>query len=408
MKKYFYNKKITNVFSILIFILFILTGCEEDYSPSLFEQIPPPSEPPAINSIEPAEEALAGVTKITIMGNNFSANPDFNLVFFNGISAKILMALSNKLVVLAPNLVSDSIKIKVAVVGSELFSNLFPYKLKPTIKEFYTKFQSFEIPYAIVVDRNSNVYFSLEGRGIKKITSNEEMTDYVPKGAETFWNSLKFGIDFQMYAAKNVRGVWKLTEGQTPPNSPWIATPTGSKIRDMDFDQNMNCWAVGNNNAIYKIPPGATSVNDVVSFAFQANIRSVRVFQNNLYVAGMRDSVEGIWKFPIENDSLGSNELYFNYTDNIDKFTQINAITFAADGDLVLGTNKSIDPILIVHPDKSYEILYPNVIIPYIDNFSWGTHNYLYYTQVDLTSGKGKTIYRIDMQKPGAPYYGRD
>lgn len=407
MKKYFYNKKIKYILSIFLIVL-LITGCEEDYSPSLFEQIPPPTELPVINSVEPAQEALAGVTKITITGNNFSNVPEYNMVFFNGAPSEILEASPNKLVVQAPNLVSDSVVIKVSVVGSDLFSNFYPYKLKPTIKEFYTKFQDFEIPHAITVDNNSNVYVSLEGRGIKKINANEEMTDYAPKGAETFWNSLKFGTGLQIYAAKNLRGVWKVTEGQTPPNSPWIATPTGSKIIDMDFDQNMNCWAVGNNNAIYKIPPGAVNTNDVVSFTFLANIRSVRVFQNYLYVAGMKDSIEGVWRFPIENGNLGNSELYFNYSDNIDKLTQINAITFAADGDLIVGTNKKVDPILVIHPDGSNEILYPGVIIPSVDVFYWGTDKFLYYTQIDQTTNKGKTIYRIDMQKQGAPYYGRD
>ncbi|GAB6282698.1 MAG: hypothetical protein STSR0008_14440 [Ignavibacterium sp.] len=406
MKKYFHNKKIKYIFSILIITSFlIVTGCEEDYSPSLFEQIPPPTEPPVINSVEPAQEALAGVTEITITGNNFSSTPYYNIVFFNGISAEILGVSPAKLVVKAPNLVSDSVIIKVSVVGSELFSNFYQYKLKPTIKEFYTKFQDFEIPHAIAVDTNSNIYVSLEGRGIKKITSNEEMKDYASKGAETFWNSLKFGSGLQLYAAKNLRGVWKITEGQTPPNSPWVATPTGSRIVDIDFDQNLNCWAVGNNNSIYKISTSGI----IKEYPFKANIRSVRIFANNLYVAGLKDSIEGIWKFPIDsNFDLGNSELYFNYTNEIDNISQINAITVAADGDLIVGTNRDVDPILVIHPDGSNEILYPGVIIPYVDVFYWGNDKYLYYTQIDQTTNKGKTIYRIDMQKQGAPYYGRD
>lgn len=404
MKKYFYNEKIKYILSIFLIVL-LITGCEEDYSPSLFEQIPPPSEPPVITSVEPAQEALAGVTKITILGNNFSSVPHYNMVFFNGASAEILEVSSTKLVVQAPNLVSDSVVIKVAVVGSELFSNFYQYKLKPTIKEFYTKFQDFEIPHSITVDNNNNIYVSLEGRGIKKITSDEVMTDYAPKGAETFWNSFKFGAGLQIYATKNLRGVWKITEGQTPPNSPWVATPTGSRIIDIDFDQNLNCWAVGNNNSIYRITTDLT----IKEYPFKANIRSVRIFQNILYVAGLKDSIEGIWKFPIDaNFDLGNSELYFNYTEKIDDISQINAITFAADGDLIVGTNKKVDPIIVIHLDGSNEILYPGVIIPYVDVFYWGKDKYLYYTQIDQTTNKGKTIYRIDMQKQGAPYYGRD
>ena len=84
-----------------------------------------------------------------------------------------------------------------------------------------------------------------------------------------------------------------------------------------------------------------------------------------MYVSASKDNIEGVWRTPIAaNGDLGTEELYFDLT-GIKPGRTINAIAFAADGDLVLGLSEDIDLVapspdafMIVKPDKSYADLY--------------------------------------------------
>ena len=76
------------------------------------------STTPVINSMDPANAALAGVTHITINGNNFSTVPAENIVTFNGVKAQVLSATKTQIVVMAASVsaFTDSVKVKIAVL----------------------------------------------------------------------------------------------------------------------------------------------------------------------------------------------------------------------------------------------------------------------------------------------------
>lgn len=414
MKIKFTNYKKSLITGFLFFSLLALISCNEDPTPSLLDLIGPSGSNPQITSIEPPNEALAGVTKVVINGSNFSADTSVNLVFFGTTRAKVLEASANRLVVLAPNVLGDSLTIKVAAEG-DLYSNKVQYSLRPAVSIYYTEFQDFEKPHAITIDENGNLYVSLEGRGTKKIDTNLELLDYAPKGSETYWSSMKLGPSNTIYSARLSRGVWQVFENTQPTSAPWAITPTGTRIDDIDFDANLNIWGGGggNSNVIIMIKPDGS----FKTFPFQANVRSVRVFNNNLYVGGNKDGSEGVWSFPIiSSDSIGASSLYYNVSQNYSG-ASVNAITFSADGDLYIGSTVNTNnpaAIITVHPDKTSEELYAGLIKtslvndansganPDIEAFAWGTDNFLYFTQ------RGFTIFKLDMQKLGAPHYGRD
>ena len=394
-------KKINTLIIISVISVFLFNSCSEEPFPSLYEDIPTGGPTPVITSISPAE-ALGGVTDITIEGLNFSPKPEENLVSFNGTIVPVLNASTTQLFLKAPNVVGDSVYVKIAVNGTVNFSDTLIYKVNAASEELYG-FQNFEKPNGMTVDLNSNVYFSLKstglGAGVKKITPTDSLFDFAPPGIETQWTSLKIGPGGILYAAKDVRGIWKIEEGVTPPNQPYILPPSGAKIYDFDYDANGNIWAGGANTNIFRVNADLT----VTTFPFTANLKSVRVFENYLYVAGLKDSVEGVWRFPITGNDLGEPELYFNLSEIYDG--KALAVTFALDGDMYIGTD-AFESIVIVHPDRSHEPLYPGIFQPSIQNFCWGTGTKLYATRsISETAG---TILVIEMQKQGAPNYGRD
>jgi hypothetical protein len=120
---------------------------------------------------------------------------------------------------------------------------------------------------------------------------------------------------------------------------------------------------------------------------------------NSLFIASTSDK-ELIWKMNIISaDSLGTPELYFDLSTQIDTLIKVIDIAVAQDGDLYLGTDKTSDPIYVIHPDKSFEELYPGLINSEVYSLVWGNGNCLYMT--NIVNEINTTILKIDMQKLG-------
>lgn len=388
--------------SIIIFSLFCY-GCNQEGSPSLYED-EPAGTAPVISGIVPADAALAGVTEVSISGSNFSNVPEHNFVFFGTAKATVISASTNLLVVKAPVLIQENVELKIAVQGSENFSNKISYNLLEASGEYYG-FMDFETPYALTIDNNNNIFFSLVssniGQGVMKLAPDGTVTNFAPKGGETFYNDLKMGKNNIIYGARNARAIFAIEEGKNP--AVFVTFPTGTVITELDIDQNDNIWAAGKGNNIFS----ADINKNVKSFPVNYTVNALRVFNGYLYAAGTNDTEEAVWRYNIISaNELGAEEKYFDIAGTFGlAAVAVNAITFSNDGDLYLGTDQE-DPIIVVHADKSYENLYPGVVFPSVYAFTWGNNNNLFYTR-EAKGDFTQTIIRVDMQKSGAPYYGK-
>lgn len=396
MKKYY---KIGFIISILS--MFLFNNCGDDPEPGLWPNYVGEDKPaPVINSIESDKPALSGITEVRVIGQNFSANAEDNRVYFDGVRAETISSTPTEIRVRVPLVIGDSVEVKISSFKVENFSNVFIYDVNPAFEEYFAfDPNNNQKPVAITFDNSGNLIVSLDGQGIYKLTDSLRL--FIPKGAETKWDALRIFSNGDIYAAKSIRGIWKLTEGVIPPNPPWGLTPAATFVKDFDFDSNTNLWGVGNNASIFRIRQDAT----VEPFSFNATLRAARVFNNYLYVAGLKSGVEGVWRFPIDaNGNLGAEELYFSLTDSYPN-VQTNSMTFSQEGDLYLGTNKEVDPIIVVHPNGSSEPLYPGVI-PAADIISmyWPQGEKLYVT-ITATAELDQTVIWIDIQKPGAVYF---
>jgi len=400
---------------VFVFVLFFW-GCNEvENVAPLYNKTFSNTAVPEIVSVSPADSAFAGVDEITINGNNFPSSPNELSVFFNTVPVTILSVDANKIVVKAPNLVSDSISVRINKFRADQLSNIVQYKLISATLTF-VKFNPLNTPYSLTFDKVGNAYVSLvldkTGDGIKKITPDGTITNFAPKGTETSWSSLKFGQSGNLYAARRVKGIVTIAEGQTAKT--WVSSSNGvGTIADFDFDLTGNMWAGGDNASLYRI----TQAKNVKAFAFQANVRSVRVYNNYLFVAGLKDGSEGVWRFPIVNsDSLGTAELYYDYKTNYPTGA-IQAITFSADGDLYIGTD-GVETIVVVKPDKSSQVLFSGVLNPLnkslFNSFYWGSGVYLYFIRqaIDATDAATAPVAIIKVNTKntlgGAPYFGNN
>ena len=296
--------------------------------------------------------------------------------------------------------------------------------MEKAVSEFYpfnppgkTEYET----YALTMDQNDNMFLSLTysdfGEGVKKITADGILEDYANKGGETFYTGLKNGPNNVLFGVRGVRALFQIPEktGADPVSpSTWAVAPiAGLKFYDLDFDKYLSIWAVGDNDVIVNIKEDTTGAKIFTEYNFTGTIRSVRIYDDFLYVGGLINSEESVWRAPIISaDSLGSFSQYFNlfsisgYENSI-----VYAITFSEDGYLYVGTNgiNGTDPILEITPGGSQtSILYQGLIPAEVRFFAWGNDTYLYYTKgVVGDPNNYNTIYKINVRKNSAPYFGR-
>ncbi|MEW6651917.1 MAG: IPT/TIG domain-containing protein [Bacteroidota bacterium] len=400
-------KKIIKYFPLVIMVTLtaFLSGCNQVAEPSLY-QAEDKGAAPVITSILPDKEALAGVAEITINGSNFSSVADDNYVYFGTSKSAVLQASSTRLVVKAPPRIANNLDIKIAVKGVENFSNIVKYNLLEAVGVYYAFSKGIDVPMTVATDKNENVYVYLNNKGVKKITPDGKLSDFAPKGAESFFFDMKFGPNNILYGTRNLRAVFQVEEGK--PSATYVTFPTGTAIVTLDFDANKNMWAAGGGGNIFSITPAKVTT----AFAVDFTISSLRVFNGYLYAAGKKEGEEAVYRYKINSEtSLGNREKYFDIgaAYGLGK-VNVGAITFAADGELIIGTNQT-NAFISVNTAGSASVLYTGLVSPSVRSLAWGTKKNMFYVRdFAETTGTGlfpvNFLMRIDMQKLSAPYFG--
>jgi hypothetical protein len=407
-------KKITknylkNLLLILVTFSLLIVSCTDDTTPTVYQDLPN-GETPVISSVSPPDSVIAGVTDVTIVGQNFSPVPEDNIIYFNEYIAEILQSSETQLIVKTPNFVSDSVEIKISVKGAPLFSDSYMIDLKPAVIEIYN-FQDFEVPYALTTDENNQIYFNIVLNGVStgmNTISGGEIVQYSPKGGESFYTDIKYAGNGIIYGTRNppVRAFFASEAGASP--RAIAMADQSAKLQSLDIDNNGNIWVGGSGGNIYRVTPDEV---DKKSFPFEPTIQSLRYFDGYLYAAAKVDSVQYIYRFEIiSSDSLGDSEEYYNISANLPDY-EVNTITFSEDGKLFMGTNaEGVDPNAIVYLSTDNNIIqwYPNVIAGPVMTFAWDKGTFLYYVRERVVDLQQQKIIKINMAMAGAPYYGRD
>ncbi|HSQ77202.1 MAG TPA: IPT/TIG domain-containing protein [Bacteroidota bacterium] len=398
---------------LLLVAVVFLSGCKEDPPISIYDDtsLNVASKPqPIVSSIAPPGGGLAGITQITLTGANFSPVKEENTVYFDAARATVLQASATQLIVTAPLLAKDSIAVRVSVFGAELFSPVLRYTLETAVEEF-GKIATFEEPWASATDAAGNLYVSMivsgVGGGIKKFAPDGSRTDFAPAASITKFSGMKVGPGGDLYAVRIIRAIYQIPAAGGSPVA-WMQIPNTS-LYDLDFDQDGNIWTGGTGNGnIFRVKPDKS----YKAFPFNADVRTIRFFGGYVYAGGRTfpDSAEKVVRFRyISADSIGPPEEYINLSTAGFKGRYIYAMNFAADGDLFLGTDGA-NPLLRVTPAKNIEEFYPGVLGPTIHLMTWGSGPLLYAfrgTGIIGSVGQSQKILRMNMQKNGAPYYGR-
>jgi hypothetical protein len=416
-------KKLIQNFSLvlLVFGAALLSSCNQDAAPSLYVD-ENPGATPVITSIVPDKDALAGVTEITINGSNFSSVKENNFVYFGTAKATVLQASPTQLVVKAPTKIANDLDTKVAVHGVENFSNIVKCNLLEAVGVYYSfSKDNKDYPMAVTTDKNENVFVYLNDKGIKKIAPDSTISDWAPKGGESFFFDMKMGPNNILYGTRNLRLISQVEEGKA--SSTFVTFPTGITIASIDFDQNKNIWASGGGGNLYSVTPSKI----ITAFPIDYTVSALRVYNGYVYVAGKKDGEEAIYRYKINSEtSIGSKEKYFDIgvAYGIGKVS-VGAITFSSEGDLIIGTNgvneikdsggiviERADSFILINSAKVASIFYPELIGPKTRSIAWGTKKNLFYVrertkkESDGTTSVTYSLVRVGMQKFSAPYYG--
>ena len=400
-------------------ILFLSFGCKDDPKQGIYDPNFVPAGTPQITSVAPenAPYYISRVTTVVINGSNFSTDTSKNLVYFGVTPATVLSASPTQLKVKTPNIYGDSISLRIAVQGAEKFSATKILSIKPSILIVSLIDSKAEKPYAITVDKNNILYVSVTtaaavGLGVKKIIGDTLRSDFSNRTADNEWSGLKMGSGDTLYGVRNLAAIFTLRQNANP--GIFINGTTNgslSQLRDLDFDSQKNMWMGGlNTSKIYRVNRNKA----IRSFPFVGDVRSVRVYNNALFISGKSivsgDTIEGVFKFPFvpSDTSLGAMEVYFSLKSSPRYSTsKAFAITFDNAGGLYLGTDHT-DGIIKIESDKTYSALYGGLIGPMVTSMAWGTGNIMYVIKEPVLSTDTQTLLRVDMQRQSSVYYGRE
>ncbi len=396
---------------ILVFSAFIVS-CEDNPDINYLtydDQVIGP-EPTILSITPPGSEAFASYTIVTITGEHFSPDSGGNLVYFSGVPAQIQSESATEIVVLAPDKVGTDLQVNVVVAGALEIATV-PYSLEQLSIE-NPGIGNAEKTVCLAIDNNENIYAMLADTRVMKIFPNGDSTTY---GSTNFRaaGEMRIGPGGALYIQRtSQRTLFRIPPGGGEAEE-FITFPEsvgGQTVRltSFDFDEHGNIFAggVGGGLVVFNTLGNSFGTEEYLD---GAKIKSIRVYDGYVYL-GLED---GVWRNEILSDTgnVGSGTMVFDWDDAGSlSNSDLKSITIAADGDILIGSANtsatSLDPILVVHPDGTSEPLYPGQLTLPATQMVWGNGNFVYVNRMNRDE-ELRRIIRVNLLKPGAPYFGR-
>ncbi len=393
---------------ILIFLVF---SCSDPNKPKDIWNPDDSGYPtPFISNVYPTDSAYSGSDRIQISGGNFKNNKDSIFVYFNTGLAEIISVSDSNILVIPPNIISDSVRIKVAVQGAFSFGYYSKnYILFPRIIK-YGNFDAIdESVWGMASDISENLYVGLsifpEGK-IDKLTApfGTREEGFINAVLQTPY-SMRIGPDNSIYYIDGVNPY--IVKQNLSTGVPSYNTLPGI-VFDLDFDQHGNMFCGGSGQSLYKVNSDLSS--EIAADYSGISIKAVRVFDDHVYVGGNYSGSEnnvptiGIWKNQIldSEGTLSQKEVVLNWVEISGINSNITGITFDINGTMYISSDADIG-LATYSPEGDFSELYPKIVFPPIAKMIWGNDDYLYLNY----RGEPRAVYRIQMDVLGATYHGR-
>ena len=403
--------RILSLFRIILPISLVMFSCEDpNYPENIWDEDDQGNASPSISSVEPEGSAFAGIDTLTINGQNFSENSSANLVYFDNMLGNVINATSTSLKVVTPNLVSDSVQIRVAVQGAFLFADHSSlYTLTAAVSD-YGPFDQFTDIFSLDLDRDENLIVSMDGSPNAEfwiVDTNQDSA--VWSGALAKASGMKLGPTGSVYFVNYQRFLYKDEQG-TPKENSEIFKRLNGNATDLDFDSYGNLFVGGAGSTIDVVDinddGGLTSGVTEAKNLDTLDILSLRVLNDYLYVLTTTvTSDQAIYKMQILDDSgsLGDIELVFDWSSYTNKLSSALCFTLSEAGDLFVGSDSDDQPLTYIQNGNASGF-YSSILTAPISYMAWGNSNYLYL--INKTEETNR-VQRVDTRMSGADYYGR-
>lgn len=407
----------------LILATVFLTSCKDGNS--VFDpDYESPENAPVVTAISPTNGYLAGVDSVIVTGIGFSADINEMTINFGGSPGVVKVASETELIV-KPGIISGpALPVVVSKRGAEFFSDEFSYTLFDPFN-FYPGAAAANVPTTpVAVDANDNIYTITNTNGtIRYIRISPDGTlteDGVKAPGEarplgdpnpapypsdstmrfTSYSDFEIGPGGKIFSTQqSLRAIFFKTFGDGLQDSIWSASSTGAlKINDTVFDDNGYYWVVGRDSD--QIHRFTVANKSETKFSFPGILNAVAFYEpdNELYVGGVIDGSQKIWKFTIDGSgNIGAGTLYFDFGQHYNG--NIRRMILASNGELLIATG-STDPqveaeegIVRVFPNGRHQPLYEGMLRANAFGITWRSDNFA----VVVNNGDDASINFLDM-----------
>lgn len=397
----------------MVVLMAVPWGCEYKAPPSPWEEFEKKVKtPPEIHAVIPEKDAGCA-SEIIIKGAHFSPVIEENNVYFNNKPAMIKTASDTELVVYRPNVVGDSVTIKITVAGAVEIAKFSPYRMKAVVEKF-GPFSGLDAIVAFTVDRNENVYLAMNNNTVIRLDAQGfQDLSFLSKAPSSLWTDMKVWGDW-VYLARANNVIYRVSSTDTVVTE-YVKLPNRSdRIKAIDFDANGYLFGGGKNSDLM-VFRSATDYQKLGFYA-QYEILSVRVYQGYLYVAANYTGTQGvsmakgIWRHNIQSDgTVGPQEPVLDWSATPYASATISTLTFSENGILYIASNHNEYPILMYNMNTGeFRPLFYKIIPSPVDQIIWGNGTYLYaLVNRNTRFDQGGDFLRIDTGERGAVYFGR-
>lgn len=375
---------------------------------------------PIIESVTPPDFAYGGADErstVTIAGQNFGDNINEIIVNFGSKKANILSHTESQLVVTPPAHFADSLKIMISKFGSNACwgfgvyqdgTDFHPYKLMNPVSKI-SGFDAYTPPQSVCVDADGNVFVTNE-KTILKVTPDGIVNNVGELRGKTT-TRLQIGSDGYLYYTYSTN----IMKVDTSTYSVHTYKKLSGTALDMEFDQNDNLYAI-DQNKIYSVDKATMTPTALIEFNDEypdTNLSCMRIFSDDLYLAGSVTDSNGvikryIWKTAIASGTVSGNLIEvvdWSLTDYPD-ITVAN-FTFDINGQIFVAAEKNA--IIVVYPTGEIKKLYNDILgTEFAHRLYWGPDDFLYLSTYNLSDLENAKLLKVKMFGTGAPYYGRE
>lgn len=272
------------------------TPNQPEYGPDNTDPNPTGESAATITGITPGEGYLK--ENVTIQGAGFNTTPEFNFVAFGNKVGIVQSATASELIVTTPNIAGETVSVKVAIKGSEFWSNQVDFTFKTALNVIA---EEFPWPMGVEAGDDGNVYVGSAGdEVIYKIApdgSQSVFAEVAPSGA------IGWGPEGYLYCAQSWEG--KIVRISPDGGTVEDVVESGAAV-DFDWAENGNMYILRNWGEGIDMYDGSSVIHVA---DYDGETKSCRIYGDYFYCSVIWNGE--ILKYPITAAGLGEPEVIY-------------------------------------------------------------------------------------------------